>query len=831
MSDSFYFGNDMQDLLLACMLTYRSEFHVLGSLVQPEFMWGASATRIMHGIQDYHTKEGLFPGFTALDAFLLEQFSRDKADIYKDCHDYLEDLKELDTTDWKWVKSVTIKFCRERSLIVAIKKAADLVKTDKIPDGGFTKMFDEAMAVGRDVTEVGISFLADADLIIARATDHTWGIKTGYDLLDKIWRNGWGPGWLITILAPPKSYKCEIPGTAILMADGAVKTVENIRVGDRLMGDDSTPRTVTSCGRGHGPLYRVQQANGNDYTVTRDHVLCVRRDERTAPAGKRFKTRYYSGTALEITAQEYAEKPKWFQRTWKGYKVGVQFPTRSVPLDPYFIGLWLGDGDTRSPIIYTGSRTVAAYVTKYAKSLGLDPKTKRQSAHCLKVSLTELRQNPVINGLSSLGILHETSASARFTPSQRVPEIYKVNDTQIRLELLAGLIDSGGHPKSNRGFVCTNTNQALAEDACWLARSLGFKAYTRKVKTTIKSHFYCDATYRTYIQGKISQIPTKVRRGTDSSKASNRTALTVTPAGAGDYYGFTLDANKRYLHSDFTVTHNSTFCVNLALNIAKKATNDGLCPVFYYACEISAELTALRGYSIVSNAELNTMYDSPSKFLKKVNNGLGDWFGTDNGMYGQILLKSYAAKTATIADIRAHALMASEALGMKPKVIIIDHAETIKASKTNDRMSDHRAQADIYTEARALGQELGCVMIMPDRCNKETVQQATPNMTSFQGSFEKAGVVDVAIGLCQTDTERSANEIRYFVFINRHGPQYGYFTGKVGKDHFTMTVDDSAVYEEAIKKTKRAQDHQKGYRGEKGRRQYNRPQGLEDTDR
>ena len=148
MADSFYFGNDMQDLLLACMLTYRSEFHVLGSLVQPEFMWGASATRIMHGIQDYHTKEGLFPGFTALDGFLLEQFSRDKADIYKDCHDYLEDLKELDTTDWKWVKSVTIKFCRERSLIVAIKKAADLVKTDKIPDGGFTKMFDEAMAVG-----------------------------------------------------------------------------------------------------------------------------------------------------------------------------------------------------------------------------------------------------------------------------------------------------------------------------------------------------------------------------------------------------------------------------------------------------------------------------------------------------------------------------------------------------------------------------------------------------------------------------------------------------------------------------------------------------------
>jgi hypothetical protein len=482
MADQFYFGNDMQDLLLACMLQMRSEFHVLASLVKPQFMWGMDAMRIAAAMQDYHEEQGIYPGLVAVDNYLHEKYSRDKADIYAEAHDYLEKLKKIDTKDWQWVKKVTVKFCKERALICAIKEAADLVKTDKVPEGGFTPMFDKAMSIGRDLSDLGMSFVGDAERIVLQATEKTWGIRTGYHLLDGIWRNGWGPGWLVVPLAPPKSYK-------------------------------------------------------------------------------------------------------------------------------------------------------------------------------------------------------------------------------------------------------------------------------------------------------------------------------------------------------------STFCVNLALNIAKKATNADMCPIFYYACEISAELTALRGYSIVAGVPLDSMYDDVPKFIAKAKRGLEKWFGIANGKYGQILMKSYAAKTATIADIRAHALAAIEAFGIRPRVIVIDHAETIKPNKTNEkeRASDHRAQADIYTDARALGQELQCVVIMPDRCNKETVQQPVPNMTSFQGSFEKAGVVDVAIGLCQTDIERARNFIRYFVFMNRHGRQYDYFLGSVGADRFSMTIDEKTDYEEAVEYSKAAAKESRGTgRGGRPYKAKRLPEELED---
>jgi hypothetical protein len=83
---------------------------------------------------------------------------------------------------------------------------------------------------------------------------------------------------------------------------------------------------------------------------------------------------------------------------------------------------------------------------------------------------------------------------------------------------------------------------------------------------------------------------------------------------------------------------------------------------------------------------------------------------------------------------------------------------------------------------------------MPDRCNRETVGKAVPNMSSFQGAFEKAGAVDVAIGLCATEAEHLQGRMRYFVFLNRHGPQLLHFEGRVDAECMRMTIDKQIEY-------------------------------------
>jgi hypothetical protein len=218
-------------------------------------------------------------------------------------------------------------------------------------------------------------------------------------------------------------------------------------------------------------------------------------------------------------------------------------------------------------------------------------------------------------------------------------------------------------------------------------------------------------------------------------------------------------------------------CLNVVLNIISPMIEGD---VLYYPCEITQELAFARALTNITQKGMNYLYDNPEKFKEAA----GDAIMTHAA--GNLVMKGYPAGTATIQTIRNHAKMAIQKYNLKKlKAIVIDYADTVLASGTYEK--EYLRQAGVYTEARALGAELGCPVIMPDRCTKEATDQRVPNMRAFQGAFAKGGIVDVAIGLCCTDEEMSQNIFRTFVFINRHGPAFQHFRGKV--DPETMFID------------------------------------------
>lgn len=250
----------------------------------------------------------------------------------------------------------------------------------------------------------------------------------------------------------------------------------------------------------------------------------------------------------------------------------------------------------------------------------------------------------------------------------------------------------------------------------------------------------------------------------------------------------------------------TAFCLNLAMNmVGPKCGYD----VLYYACEISAELASLRAFQNMVGSTSDEVYDDPDEFKRKIHEGLL------TKMHGNLLIKHFPAKQATIADIRAHAISVIETMGLKPKAIFIDYAETIKPDGSKDD-PEYRQQSGIYTQARALGDELGCVIIMPDRCNREAVNQAVPSMDSFQGAFEKAGIVDVSIGLCATDEEYEKGVLRFFGVLNRHGEGGFHLRGKVDKQRMQITIDDELKGYEAAEVEAQVQEQRDRKFGRKG---------------
>lgn len=83
-------------------------------------------------------------------------------------------------------------------------------------------------------------------------------------------------GSKIVIIGKPGTGKCLGRGTEILMADYSIQFVEKIKVGDRLCGDDGTPRLVLSTTQGRDVLYRIEQSAGMSYIINQEHILCLR---------------------------------------------------------------------------------------------------------------------------------------------------------------------------------------------------------------------------------------------------------------------------------------------------------------------------------------------------------------------------------------------------------------------------------------------------------------------------------------------------------------------------------------------------------------------------
>ena len=149
----------------------------------------------------------------------------------------------------------------------------------------------------------------------------------------------------------------------------------------------------------------------------------------------------------------------------------------------------------------------------------------------------------------------------------------------IRLSILAGILDSDGYyDNKGKGYDVTLKSEKLLDDIIYLARSLGYCAYKvpcKKTCTNSKNGPVTGDYFRTFISGNnLSEIPCKLQRkqaiNRNQCKSVLKYSIIVTKLEVGDYYGFEIDGNKRFLLGDFTVTHNTT----LSADVERKLIGD-----------------------------------------------------------------------------------------------------------------------------------------------------------------------------------------------------------------------------------------------------------------
>lgn len=337
-----------------------------------------------------------------------------------------------------------------------------------------------------------------------------------------------------------EEFGCHIKGTKVLMYDGSIKNVEDIQVGELLMGDDNTPRVVEKLYNGTDQLYKITLSNGDYQIVNSHHPVFYKKYN--------WNTKEY--TEHLNTCPELLD----IKNLNKGYyipKAILNFPTKETKIDPYYLGLWLGDGDSTRLDIANEDREILEWLqSRYVGNI----RDLNQSDTC-KIFHMSMIDNPYSNYFKEYNLFN----------NKHIPNNFKINNNNIQLQVIAGLIDSdGSYHREKNYFEITQkyTRKHILEDIKFMCECNGLKCSLSKRISTGKKKGVLH--YRLRISGDLSMIPTKIERKKgilnttiNSRKNWNDYTFKVEPYKVDEFYGFTVDKNHLFVLGDMTITHNT----------------------------------------------------------------------------------------------------------------------------------------------------------------------------------------------------------------------------------------------------------------------------------
>lgn len=445
---------------------------------------------------------------------------------------------------------------------------------------------------------------------------------------------------------------CFAKDTPILLWNGNTKMSQDIQIGDKLVGDDGLVRNVIHTMSGEDKLFEVKQNDGAPYIVNSKHTLVLKysgdkhiswsekykqwkviwfdHDEKrqrtknfkctdiiskndALNSANMFVSSLNTPDSIEITVDDYMKLDKWSKKNMMGYKTtnGIHWESKDISLDPYLLGIWLGDGTDCNACIASNDSEIQNYILDWCEN------NDAEMIHEHTVQF-RIRRRGAINGKDTqrLAISHGSDSESckgcqtkkmgicdtpakpneqfeqnmhktnpfidelkkyNLLQNKHIPQDYMLNSREVRLKVLAGIIDSDGHvpiDQDGKRVVIKLTNEKLVKDCTVLSKSLGFVVHTSKTERKNISMFgqpskdYSDI-YTINISGeKLYEIPTLLPRkkcvGTSGNKDYMRTSIQIIELGKGTYYGWTVDNNHRFLHEDFTVLRNcdQMFCTN-----------------------------------------------------------------------------------------------------------------------------------------------------------------------------------------------------------------------------------------------------------------------------
>lgn len=341
---------------------------------------------------------------------------------------------------------------------------------------------------------------------------------------------------LVVCMADLQVGKALEDSTPVLTTDGW-KRHGDLRPGMHVYGRDGKPKRILAVtGSTEQDLFDVTFPEGRVLRATSGHLWSGRR--RMHPKGD---TSRWEDREMTLATEEIAKISRMRVGRMRPFKVWahspVELPEAELPIDPYILGFWLGDGRASGGCIAKGA-------VDRDHLLALGHEIKSREGLC----------TVVVDGLT------RDLRLAGLKDNKHIPEAYLQASPEQRLALLQGLMDSDGYCNPKTGAIeFSNTNKAIIDGVLAL---LHLEGVTPKVTTAI-GHYgevQCKRHWRIQFRADrpMFRLPRKAanQRPSTERKDHRLSVIDVVPAGRGMAQCITVEGGEYLAGRELTLTHN-----------------------------------------------------------------------------------------------------------------------------------------------------------------------------------------------------------------------------------------------------------------------------------
>ena len=732
-----YLGSNFQLQLLNQIVVDKEFGRSIIQVLDTNYFDNKYFKLIVQMTKEYFVKYDHVPTFETLEQITKSEIQQELA--VKIVLDTIVKVKEAPIEGSLFVQEKAMKFCKQQELQKAITKA------QKVIDGGEFENYDTLEELVREALQIGtredgmLDVFSNLDDVLNEDFRHP--IPMGIPGIDRLLKGGLAKGEIGVILAPTGVGKEQPISEPVLTPNGWV-TMGEINVGDMVIGSDGNEQYVLGVyPQGIKPIYKIEFTDGTFAHCGLEHLWSVNTlNMRTAKTrGKDGKPIYKPNFGYKVVkTSEMMEDIK--KRGRYNYRLPVVAPVEfneiPVSIDPYLLGLLLGDGS----IGENGVRIATKDDELFENIQYLDEHSsfREYTKQDLKTIKSIYLKSNIKERLLKYNLFNRKSHD------KFIPKDYLINSVKNRVELLRGLMDTDGYVDKKGTVQFTTISEQLCKDVKELVLSLGG---TARVNTKIPTFTHNGEKKQGQLAYNITMsfandiVPFKLLRKV--GRFYKRTKYVEQKYVKSITYSHDEEAvcikvsnpDCLYVTRDYVLTHNTTFMTKISNHAFNLGYN--VLQIFF---EDNPKILQRKHITLWTKVHPDDMNNKKDEVISKVKE-------IQEKMPNRLILEKLPSDTMTMTQIK-NLIRKKVADGIKIDMVLLDYIDCVVPEKNLG--DEWKSEGSVMRGFEAMCHEMNLVGWTATQGNRSSISSEVVTTDQMGGSIKKAQVGHVIISVAKT---------------------------------------------------------------------------------